>query len=243
MKQFYNAAFIVFVVVFCENIVAEELKKLTFSTLDGTYVQEISEEVLRAAYKRLGIEIEVKELPARRAIVLANTGGVDGELSRIAGIEKKFTSLLPVRVPINFIEGVVLSKDKPVKVNGWDSIRHMKVAIRRGVVFTEKGTIGMDVQVLNSWQSALAALQTGRADVVVIPRTLAANILLHYEPRNIFVNEPPIISMPLFHYLHKKRSSLVPLLERVLNEMQAEGEIERIISERRKSMATEQVSE
>ena len=237
MKTFYSVIIVIFFSFLGGLSQAEEIKKLTFSTLDGTYVQEISEHVLRAAYKRLGIEIEVKELPARRAIVLANTGGVDGELSRISGIDKKFTSLIPVRVPINFIEGVVLSKDKPVKVDGWNSIRHMKVAIRRGVVFTEKGTKGMDVQVLNSWQSALAALQSDRADVVVIPRTLAAKILLQYEPKNIIVNEPPIVSMPLFHYLHNKRSAVVPLLERVLNEMQAEGEIERIISESRKSLA------
>ena len=215
---------------------AADKQELVFTTLDGTYVQKISELVIREAYSRLNISIQIKELPARRAIAMANSGLVDGELSRVSGIEKKFTSLIPINVPVNFIEGVILSKDKPVTVDGWDSIKKFKVAIRRGVVFAERGTRNMDVQVLNTWDATLSALQTGRADVLVVPKTIALQILHNYEPKNIIINEPAVVSLPLYHYLNTKRSAMAPKIESVLNKMQSEGTIKSIIDNARKKM-------
>jgi len=202
---------------------------MTFSTLEGTIVQKISARVVGEAYRRLGIQIKIKDLPARRAISIANSGAVDGELSRVANVEKKFTSLIPIKIPVNFIEGMVLSKDRPIVVDGWKSIKQYKIAIRRGVVFTKNGTQGMDVQVLNSWKSILSALRSQRVDVTVVPRTIALNLLKTDQLDNIIINEPPIINLPLFHYLHKKNIALKPQLEKVLKQMQADGSIEKIL--------------
>jgi len=237
-KRNYHVIFMIVACLLYNTGITADNKKMTFTTLDGANVQKISANVMRDAYRRLDISVEIKELPARRSIAMANTGAVDGELSRVSGLEKNFTSLIPVKVPVNFIEGMVLSKDKPIKVNGWDSIKGLKIAIRRGVVFSERGTKGMDVQVLNSWNSIISALQTGRADVVVVPRTIATQILKKYQSLNIITNEPPIISLPLFHYLHKKHSSMVPRLEKVLKKMQAEGAIMNIIEKSRKELAS-----
>jgi len=216
------------------NIVtAEEVKALKFTTLEGTPVQKISESVVREAYNRMGISISIKQLPGRRAIAMANAGTFDGEVSRIANIEKKFTSLIPIKIPINFIEGMVLSKDNPIHIDNWESIKHYKIAIRRGVLFSKKGTEGMNVQVLNNWKSMLRALDTGRADVIIMPRTVALKTLNDGKSPNVIINEPPIVILPLYHYLHKKRSSLIPQLESTLKKMQTDGTINRIINETR----------
>jgi len=208
---------------------AEDTRTMTFSTLEGTIVQKKSVRVIEEAYRRLGIQIKIKYLPARRAISIANSGAVDGELSRVANVEKKFTSLIPVKIPVNFIEGVVLSKDSPVNVDGWKSIKQYRIAIRRGVVFSKNGTVGMDVQVLNSWKATLYALRSQRVDVTVIPKTVALDLLNKNQLDSIIINEPPIIILPLFHYLHKKNSALIPQLEKVLEKMQADGSIETIL--------------
>jgi len=238
LKQYHTIIVLAALCLFSGISHAEETKTMTFTTLEGTIVQKISARVVEEAYRRLGIQIKIKELPARRAISMANSGAVDGELSRIANVEKKFTSLIPIKIPVNFIEGMVLSKDKPITVDGWKSIKQYRIAIRRGVVFTKNGTKGMDVQVLNSWKAILAALRTQRVDVTVVPKTIALNLLKTDQLDNIIINEPPIISLPLFHYLHKKNSALIPQLKEVLKQMQADGSIEEILKNSRKDLAS-----
>jgi len=228
---------VIFSYLYATNVMAVENTTMTFSTISGAEVQFVSARVIKEAYKRLNISVKIKDLPARRSLAMSNSGTVDGELSRVANLEKKYPSLIPVKVPVNFIEGMALSKDKPVNVDGWKSLLEYKLAIRRGVVFSEQGTKGMNVQVLNSWEATISALSTGRADVVIIPRTIANRIIKSYPNINIIINEPPIVSLPIFHYLHEKHRSMAPKIEKVIKKMATNGTIKTIIDKTRKELS------
>ena len=58
---------------------------------------DVSEEVLREAYRRLGRSLGVHQLPGERSLVYANEGRMDGELYRKAG-EGESTTMHQVRL-------------------------------------------------------------------------------------------------------------------------------------------------
>jgi polar amino acid transport system substrate-binding protein len=56
--------------------------------------------LMREAYKRIGVELRLRELPMRRRLLLADNGGLDGDLARVAGVQQEAPQLLRVNVPV-----------------------------------------------------------------------------------------------------------------------------------------------
>ncbi len=105
----------------------------------------VSGEVLKEAYRRLGIDISILKLGASEALQRSNSGSADGEVQRIDGISRNFPNLLQVPIPINYIQGAVFSKNNALKLRGWHSLRTFKIGLVKGIIFAEKGTRGMQV--------------------------------------------------------------------------------------------------
>ena len=56
----------------------------------GSPIAKVAEKVLKKAYQRIGIQIQIEIYPAARALKMSNNGEVNGEVNRIKGINKKF---------------------------------------------------------------------------------------------------------------------------------------------------------
>ncbi|MFT5760784.1 MAG: polar amino acid transport system substrate-binding protein [Alteromonadaceae bacterium] len=107
--------------------------------------------VLSEVYKRVDIEIDTDLLPAKRSIRSANEGvNYDGELFRINGVEKEYTNLIPIKVPLHQSKWMVYTKNKKIKVNGWQNLKQYKLSIRRGISTTKKGTEGFNTIIVNT---------------------------------------------------------------------------------------------
>jgi polar amino acid transport system substrate-binding protein len=65
-------------------------------------------QMLRAAYRRLGLEIEIVTRPGRRSVTEANEGLFDGELVRAPVIEQHFHHLIRVPTQVATIDIVAL---------------------------------------------------------------------------------------------------------------------------------------
>ena len=65
-------------------------RRLTISAIANDLPHELAKEVVRAAYEKMGMEVEFMDLPARRGLEWANSGKTDGDLARIDGTEKNF---------------------------------------------------------------------------------------------------------------------------------------------------------
>jgi polar amino acid transport system substrate-binding protein len=74
-------------------------------------------------------------------------------------------------------------------------------------------------------------LENERIDAVVAPRISAIISLADLEFDTIKILEPPLQSLPLFHYLNIKHKSLAEKLENVLHKMEEKGEIQQIREE------------
>ncbi len=88
---------------------ADAQEVLTISRQAGIY-QEIAEQVVKEAYQRIGIRIQSKILASERSIVAANVSDSDGEISRIAVIDKDYPNLMIVPVAVELIEAGVFVK-------------------------------------------------------------------------------------------------------------------------------------
>ncbi len=225
-----NIKLLVFMVmanfVFVPSLHAQE--KLTFTSILNSSSAKISEQVIREAYRRLGYDINVVWVPARRALEMANDGQVDGELHRILGIDKRWVNLMRVPNRVNVLEATAFTKSLEFKVAGWNSLKPYSVGVRRGIQFSNANTQGMSRQVVNTVQGLFEILQYDRIEVVVTSLINGLSELKEIKHSSIKLLKPAIEVYPLYHYLHKKHQDMVPKVNGVLEQMKKEGLIEHI---------------
>ncbi len=192
----------------------------------------VAERVLREAYRRIGLELQVLAMPGERSLVSANLGDTDAELYRRAGIDKAYPQLLMVPVPLLTYEIVVFTKATSFTVEGWESLRPYRLGFVKGIKIVEEMTAGMKQEPVATMQQAFTKLDLERSDLVLANRAsgLAA---LHALPgiKGVRVLSPPLASFPVYHYLNKRHEALLPRLTAALREMERERLIQRIQDE------------
>lgn len=200
---------------------------LVLGTMDSPLAR-LGQEILQEAYQRIGIQVETTVLPAERALHTANSGEVDGEVLRIKGIQESYPNLRMVPVSVLTMEGVVFTKNVTFEVMGWESLKPYRIGILRGSKFAEQGTRGMTVGAVNTYRQVLLKLDAGRDDVAVMARTNGLIEIGKLNMKDIRVLEPPLITVELYHYVHKKHEYLLPKITQVLQDMVEEGRIQEI---------------
>ena len=203
-------------------------EKLLFSGIRGSVNTDISMRVLKEAYKKLDIEVEVLPLPGARALQSSNSGKVDGEVFRIVNVHKKFKNLIPVPTPINTLQGIAFSKNKKITVEGWESLKNHKTGIQVGIKFAERGTDGMKRTIVDTNEQLFKMLAANRIDVAVAAYTNGIKTIKNLKLTSIHALTPPLQEYPLYHYLHRKNAHLVNKLDAVLQTMKKSGRIQQI---------------
>ena len=225
-----NIKFLIFMVMVylagAPSLHAQE--KLIFTTILNSSSAKISEQVIREAYRRLGFDIEVIWVPARRALEMSNDGQVDGELHPIFGIDKRWSNLIRVPNQVNELEATAFTKGIEFKVAGWNSFSSYSVGVRRGIQFSNANTQGMSRQIVNTVQGLFEILQYDRVEGIVTSLINGLIELKGIKHSSIKPLKPAIEVYPLYHYLHIKHQALVPKVNGILEEMKKEGLIQRI---------------
>ncbi|EPJ53694.1 MAG: hypothetical protein OFPI_09490 [Osedax symbiont Rs2] len=186
-------------------------------------------EIIKSAYSKLGMQVEIRYLPGKRSLHYSNSGHADAELFRIKGIGNKFHNLIPIPVVLMEIETIAYAKRNDIAINGWASLKPYKIGFLRGFKKAEINTRGMQVYFAEQMSSLFALLVKGRVDLVIESRLGGKYSLdpeVHIEIKPL---DPPIEKFEVFHYLHRTNKSLVAELTKVLLQMEASGEIRNII--------------
>ena len=203
-------------------------ESLVLGKSEASLSSSISAAVLREAYQRLGIDLVVKELPARQSVMRANSGGLDGDVQRKEGISREYPNLLMVPVAINRIDFVAMTKKVDFPVNGWSSLKPYALLIQRGALAVEEGTAGMNVFPSDNPEAIISLLLKGRGEVGIDERLDALSAMNKFNVTDIRILEPPVASIILYHYLHQRHVALVPKITAVLKKMESEGRIKAI---------------
>jgi len=204
--------------------------KLVFVTPPNTIDTVTSEVITRRAYKRIGIDVQIKKFPGERALRLANSGKVDGEVQRINGIAAKYHNLIQIHPAINYIQGTVFTIAKTFEVNGWESLRPYRIGYIRGIKFAENNTTSMDSRAVSDYQTMFQMLRKDRFDIIVSPRLNGLYQMKQLGIKQIKELNPAIMRFDLFHYLNNKHAALAPKISAVFKKMQANGELAKIRS-------------
>lgn len=182
--------------------------------------------VLKAAYGKLGIHVVAKQTPGARSLLLSSEGMLDGETHRIAALAPQYPALIRVEVPINKVEGMALSCGRAVDATDLDALRALRVGVKIGNRYAERLTEGWPRIVrLNDEEQLVEMLVEGRLDVVVGDRPWARSMAGEPGRECLRINEPPLVVIPLYNYLHMRHRGLVPAITSVLDAMRASGEM------------------
>jgi len=201
-------------------------KEMVFSTLKGMYIAKICSQVLTEAYQKLGVKLEIIDYPAKRALLMSNSGDIDGEVMRIEGAENDYPNLIRVKPQICAMESRVYVKNKKLQFEGWHSMKPFIIGIHRGHLYAAKGTRGMNAVEVDTDDQLMLMLDKGRLDLVVSQVPDALRSIIKFNLTEIHSLDPSISNFPLYHYLHKKHVDLIPEIEMILKSMVNEGRME-----------------
>ena len=226
------------VAILCFNSSVFSQETLVINTGFSTPISKIDQtgfgdRVLAEALKRLGYKLETVQMPAERALINANLGLDDGDLLRIDGLEKKYPNLIKVPEKIMDMDVMLFTKNKrDFKVDGWKSVTTESVAIITGWKVFEKNLVKtVDIIKTDNVGQMFTMLTKDRADFLGYERWASLGYIKEHKIKNITAVEPPLVSVALYTYLHKKHVKLVPKLAKAIKSMKKDGTIKKLYNE------------
>lgn len=175
------------------------------------------------AFRRVGVQLRLVELPPERGLINANAGLQDGDLTRIAGLETQYPNLL--RVPEKFIDWEFAAFGRGQVGNiSLAEIRRRPVAHIRGWKIYERQLENAPfVTVAEDEEQLFRLLDSRRVEHVLFEHWLGLALIRNKGLANISPRHPAIASREMFIYLHKRHASLVEPLAAALRALKREG--------------------
>lgn len=202
---------------------ADDKQELVFTTIEDVPATGAAVRVLTQAYDRIDQQFHTLEVPSNRALLLANSGAVDGDLFRIADIADDYPNLIKVPTPLMTGELHAVTLDPSLKKWNKEQLGSKRIGVRRGVLVAEMAAEGMNVILVDRYEQILRLLESGRIDVALIS-DIEGSSPLHTQPwSHVRVLEEPVQHFTLHHYLNRKHSDLVQPLSRALQQLHNHG--------------------
>jgi polar amino acid transport system substrate-binding protein len=175
------------------------------------------------AFRRAGVELKLVKLPAERALLNANAGSEDGDLTRIAGIERQYPNL--VRVPEKLVDWEFTAFSKNARIAGhWEVIRAHSVGYIKGwKIYEQQMTGATQVITADDSDQLFRLLRLDRIEVALYARWMGLALIRRQDLRGVRALEPALVTREMFIYLHKRHASLVPALAAALRAIKSEG--------------------
>ena len=229
-----NLLILLLLIVFClTNLNAKE--KIYLTTFKNSGMGHVQQQILKELYTRLGYDLEIVELPGRRAIMMSNSGESDGEVARVPMVRQKFKNLMMIPIPLHNIKfALFVTEDKKhIKINNYDELMKYDVVTMRGYIIIEKlfKERNKELKVLNTYKQILLTLKSHRADVALLTYLDALNSLKFHNIKGLKLLKPFVGEMPVYHFVHKKNKHLIPKLTKMLEKMEEEGRLKEIENE------------
>lgn len=184
-----------------------------------------AQEVLRQAYARLGLELQARALPLRRALQMAESGELDGDLMRSAAALEASPQLIKVPVPVGRVVGSVYQRGECPASISVAELAKKRVSYFRGTRFVELLLPAQALMEANDNWDALRRLQRGLSDYALDVELVSDLNLIRHGVTGLCKIAEPVVIVPLFHALNRRHAALAPRIEQTLQAMQERGEI------------------
>ena len=158
-----------------------------------------------------------------------NEGIVDGDVGRVAGMEKKYPNMISVPVPVIKYEMVIFSRNVDFKVAGSESIKPYNIGLVRGWKILEQASSGAkSVTAVESGEQLFRMLDATRIDLALLDKLQGLHFLKMLNIRGVKVLKPNLLEGQWYLYLNKKHEALIPRITAELSRMEREGVIKSI---------------
>jgi polar amino acid transport system substrate-binding protein len=210
-------------------LVLNDTNEPPYTTPDRTGFLDV---IAGEAFRRAGVGLRLVKLPPERGLINANDGVEDGDLTRIAGLEKQYPNL--VRVNEKLVDWVftAFSKDASITPN-WPALRQRAVGHIKGWKIYEQALAGAErVTTADDAEQLFRLLDLGRIEVALYERSLGALLIRQQDIKGVQPLTPPLATRDMFIYLHKRHAALAPRVAEALRAMKREGYYQRVYDEK-----------
>lgn len=195
--------------------------------------------VLRKAYGRLHIKLEVTYLPLSRGLLEVNAGNADGDVARIAGVADEFPALLRVPTAVGAIELCAYLRDgagSGIQTLNDLTASTLKIGVRQGSRIASQALREVALSAVRTYESLFEMLSMERIDAAIAPCGTLNRLLPKFDEamrtklRTVRAGIT-LESQPLYHYLNKRNADLLVPLDRELVQMRKDGTINHVWSQ------------
>lgn len=180
--------------------------------------------VILEMFARIGLPARLVPMPYERSLVEASAGTIDGESSRLVGLERLYPGLVMVPESTYTQDFSAFAARPGIRLDGgWESLAPYHVGYLIGWKVLEENVTGESVTTVPDAKSLFAMLAHGRIDIAVYERISGAHLARDLGMTGIYALEPPLLSQKLYLYLNTKHEALVPALAKALRDMKADG--------------------
>ena len=237
MRKCLLAIFACVGLLFCTATPAEEMATLVlsdaneppFTTPDRTgFLDAVAGE----AFRRAGVKLRLVRSPSERALINANSGLTDGDLTRIAGLEAQYPNL--IQVPEKLVDWTFTAYSKnPSVAPRWEDVRELRVGYVKGWKIYEQHLAGaLKTIVVEDSAQLFRLLELDRIQVALYARWSGDVLIRKQGLGGVYPLEPPLATREMFIYVHKRHAELVPKLAAALRAIKAEGLYDRLYREK-----------
>ena len=217
---------------FVQTVTAEPIIKLNTTgqkPLNTGNQMGFMDEVAGEAFRRMGYTLQTVQLPAERGLKNANRGIVDGEMSRIKGIDKKYPNLIRVPEKIMDWEFVAFSYNPITLAGGWNDLSGKSVSHINGWKLLETNIpTTAEITKTSNADNLFNLLRKRRTDFSIYERWGGRYLLNKMEMGEVRTCQSPLAVREMFIYLHKKNKQLVPKLAETLLAMKQDGSYQKL---------------
>lgn len=212
------------------TLVLNDTNDPPFTTKAGDGFVDI---VVGEAFRRAGLRLKLVKLPSERGLVNANTGIEDGDLTRIAGLEKNYPNL--VRVPEKIMDWhfVAFTRHEELAKASWSGLAPLSVGYIRGwKIFEHNLKHATHIITTENSEQLFTMLNKDRIDVALYERWLGSALAKRMRIQNLHVVEPPLAVREMFIYLNIRYADKVPAIAAALRAIKAEGMYTKVCREK-----------
>lgn len=209
------------------SLVVSDANPIYANSEEGGILDRLAQE----AFGRIGLTIHVTRLPSERAIELANQGHVDGDLFRIAGLEKKFSNLRMVSEPWLEMHFVAFTLQENLSLSTWQDLIPLHVAFIKGwQVFETNLKQARSITRADNSPQLFELLKQQRVDVILYDALQGEWLKQKLGMNHARIAGKPLITSPIHIYLHSKHAAMIPKVTQALRDMKQDGTWQRIMT-------------
>lgn len=190
------------------------------------------DKVVGEAFRRSGLILKTIQLPAERGLINANRGIDDGEMARIAGLEKTYPNLVRVPEKIMDWEFYAFSEHNVDLSKGWAGLAGYSVAFINGWKILERNVpAGAEITKVKNQSQLFNLLNKRRTQIIIYERWAGLRYVKQNRLSGVRLIRPALARRKMYMYLNKKHKVFVPRLAKALKNMKRDSTYNRLVRE------------